>query len=99
MANDFPKTYKCEKCGSSDTVIHRALAPLKASGQVSLDHFGSLEVKITPLMDPATCQVTVPCAVTHWDVCYDCGHYYCTKTETKNVPVEKFNNPLMMRFK
>ncbi len=98
MSNDFPKTYKCPKCGNSETVIHKALAPLKASGQVVLDFYGAMEAKMTPLQDPQKCQVSVTCVITTWDICFNCGEYYCTKAEIKNVPATMFNNPMNMRF-
>ena len=84
--NEFPKIFKCPHCGSSKTVIGVSLAPFKENGKIPIDAFGAMERKATPLLDPRMCTLTVPLTMTSWDVCYDCGTYYCTKAEIIQQP-------------
>ena len=92
-SSDFPKMFKCPKCGSDQTTIGKALAPLKMNGTVSLAAFGSMDKKYTPLVEPKDCKLFIPILVTHFDVCFECGTYYVTKVEIMQAP--KQQQPIM----
>jgi transcription elongation factor Elf1 len=88
MAEDtFPKSFHCPKCGSEKTVIGMAIAPLKINGSIPITAFGALEHKLTPLMDPKNAKISCPAISSHFDVCWDCGTYYCTRAELVHLPI------------
>jgi len=96
--NEFPKIFKCPKCGSEKTVVGMALAPLKISGEVPIGAFGSIEKKLIPLMPPQQCKIAVPCLVICTDVCYDCGTDYASKVARVQIPKDQFARPGMINL-
>ena len=87
VESQFPKSFHCPKCGSEKTVIGLAIAPLKANGTIPLSAFGALEHKLTPLFDPKQAKISCPAISSHFDVCYDCGTYYCARVELVYLPL------------
>ena len=90
---EFPKIFKC-KCGSERTVIGVATTPLKMNGTIALSAFGAMENKLIYLTDPSKSRISTPAVLSHWDVCMDCGSWYCVKVEVVQVPKQQQPQPL-----
>lgn len=76
----------CPLCGGEETASRLAA---NAEGSIPKDQFISLEKKITYLKDPAKqVGLSVPTIFSHFDICATCGHFYCTKVEVVNLPVQ-----------
>ena len=81
MAEDFPKKFHCPNCGSEKTVMNVAATPLKASGRLPLDAFCMMDQKVIYLEEANKATGVVPAIKSSFDVCFDCGTWYCTMTE------------------
>jgi len=85
----FPKNYHCPSCGSEKTVIGMGLAPLKMSGEIPLDAFACMERKAIQLVEPSKAKISVPTVITCWDICWECGTYYCNRVEMVHIPIQQ----------
>ena len=85
IIGDFPS---CPDCGEIQTISQKAVEPLKESGKLPKDSFSRLETKIVPLEQPRLATVSVPCIVSHFDICASCGRQRCTRVEIINMPIQ-----------
>lgn len=81
---DFPE---CPVCHSTETVSSKGM--LIGIGDKSEKYpFSHLEQKLVPIEQPVMAGVMVKAILTHYDVCYKCGTYRCTRAELVSVPVQ-----------
>ena len=77
---------RCPKCKSK-----RTAAQLGCAGEPGIQEgqFVSIDQKVTFTKPPQLAiGPFVPAIISYFDICADCGYYYCTRVEKGNVPVQ-----------
>lgn len=77
---------RCPICRSQETASQKGCAnePSIQEGQ-----FTSIDQKVTFLKPPQLAVgLSAPAIISHFDICAKCGHYYCTRVEKGNIPIQ-----------
>jgi len=75
---EFPlKWTKCPACGSERALADMILKEEQAKGRMGKGLMGAVGEIVVPIADPRIAPTVVPVLVCIFDVCADCGTYYC----------------------
>lgn len=88
------KTFdKCPVCGSTSKIAQGILDNLKEEGKIRSQMGGAAMVNQVILMDPGVRTLMVTMLTTMYDVCAECGAFYCILAKTDSVPTPTMQQP------
>ncbi len=95
---DFPKVFpQCPNCGSEETITKKVIVGMIADGRATKTLRGWIDAKVSA-MSPDKPHFTSPALRTIFDVCYDCGIYYCKEVDVATVMPEQKSGGPNVRF-
>jgi len=86
MADEIVKDFPCPKCGSKDRFMSRIAQKEKDKGVLPEGLIGVLEVRSITVANPKPVipyipGMVKPCGNAYFDICFECGTYYCFRVE------------------
>ena len=81
---DFPKEFsQCPSCGSTDRVANHVLQQLKDAKKAGPNMIAFIYKTQSLIMDQTKNQLSAPLVKAFYDICVECGTYYCIHVEVK----------------
>jgi hypothetical protein len=94
---EFPKAFtKCPVCGCEETICNKVKAEEVANNRMKPETRVGFQSAV-PIVDPTrlVAQLTAPVIVALFDICADCGAYYCREANlTKGMVATQPQKPM-----
>ncbi len=86
------REYRCPKCSSTERFTQHIVNKVRVKENLPADSFGVLEIKMMPVLNPRPAipympGMIKPVSVAYFDVCWECGTYYCFRAEETEGPL------------
>ena len=81
---EFPVQFdKCPACQSTRKITDAIREEEIAKGKMSPDTVLYIGQTATPILDPkrALALISVPVIIAYYNICFDCGCYYCVRAD------------------
>jgi transcription elongation factor Elf1 len=85
---DYPKYFsKCPICGSTERIVEQEVNEAKSEGKIAQERIPCSQLKVIPIIDPASMPLVFSTLQIYYDYCANCGFEYPhTITKQKMTP-------------